>query len=57
MDGDPIRGIRNGLLISAPLWAFLILGAIALAGCSARHDDGMGDLWKGVKHCAEGGCK
>lgn len=26
-----------------------IMIGLTLAGCGARHNDGMGDLWKGVK--------
>lgn len=29
---------------------FLILAfTVLLSGCAARHDDGMGDLWLGVR--------
>jgi hypothetical protein len=35
----------------------MIVAALALVLCAcARHNDGMGDLWKGVKHCNEGRC-
>lgn len=30
--GDPIRGLRNGLLIAIPLWLF-VFGLVALKGC------------------------
>lgn len=50
---DCLIGVRNAILPSLALWALVILGVMALAGCSNRHDDGMGDLWKGVKYVQE----
>lgn len=44
-------GVRNAILPSLALWALIIFGVMALAGCA--RDDGMGDLWKGVKHVQE----
>lgn len=37
---------------------FLLAAALALALLPActRHNDGMSDLWKGVKYCNEGHC-
>lgn len=46
------RGLGFGVLMAIPLWGIIIFAAVALAGCG-RHDDGMGDLWKGVKYLQE----
>jgi hypothetical protein len=34
-----------------------LLALACLSACSRPHDDGMGDLWKGVKYCNEGHCR
>jgi len=47
------RGLGFGVVLAIPLWAIILFAGFALAGCSARHDDGMGDLWKGVKYVVE----
>lgn len=49
---EVFRGLGFGLVLSIPLWAIIIVAGVALAGCG-RHDDGMGDLWKGVKFVQE----
>lgn len=49
---DFIRGLGFGIVLALPLWAVIIVIAVGLAGCG-RHDDGMGDLWKGVKYVQE----
>lgn len=46
------RGCAFGIVLSVPLWAVILFAAVALAGCG-RHDDGMGDLWKGVRYVQE----
>lgn len=37
--------------------AALIALALLACACAPRHNDGMSDLWKGVRYCNEGNCK
>lgn len=45
---DCLIGVRNAILPSLALWALIILGAVALAGCTRPQPMGE-DIWKAVE--------
>ncbi|QIG73183.1 hypothetical protein [Rhizobium phage RHph_I40] len=39
------------------MFSIIIAATVTLAGCGYRHNDGMEDLWKGVKCVQENNCR